>query len=243
MSGTHYIQNVSVAPGDVSGEAEVSCDFVNGTELMGYLAIANGGVKVGYMVAGRRSRGENQVDIFTNLTSGEYKMSIFAVSQTGLPEILSVNLPRNLSIMTRMQNTEITDKGQLQPTPKHGINVNLRVLEPTGPNMDNLCFDCTFTENDLNSTCVVIVHPCGVHSWYPGLFNISVTKFVRIGNNAAGCIDLSHCEDRHYVAVFYFNEQEGMIDGSPLTKMSLKTGTLKCITAEKITLNHNLLSQ
>ena len=64
---TLYIQNVKVAPGDVSDEANVSCNFVNGTELMGYLGIANGNLQVRYMVAKRRSQGGNQVDNISNL--------------------------------------------------------------------------------------------------------------------------------------------------------------------------------
>ena len=209
--GTHYIQNVSVVPGDVAGEAKVSCDFVNGTELMGYLAIANGDLQVGYMVAERRSQGGSQVDSISNLASGVYNTSIFTVNLTGLPEIFSANLPRSVSIMAGGTPTVTTVDTQSSP------NVNISE-DKLISNTNQICYNCTFRENDIDSTCVTVAHPCGVSSQYPGLFNISVTKFVRIGNNAGGCIDVSQCKRGHYVAVFYFNGRRGMIEGLPLAK-------------------------
>ena len=217
--GTHYIQNINVAPGDVSGEADVSCDFVNGTEVMGYLAIANGDVKVGYMVAERRSQGGSQVDSISNLASGEYNTSIFTINQSGLPKIFSASLPRSVSIMAGGTPT-ITTVG-IQPSPNVNVSEDMLIS-----NTNQVCYNCTFRNNDIDSTCVTVAHPCGVSSQYPGLFNISVTKFVRIGNNAGGCVDVSRCERGHFVAVFYFNGRRGMIEGLPLAKISPMNG--KC---------------
>ena len=78
------------------------------------------------------------------------------------------------------------------------------------------CYNCTF-DDDTNSTCVVIIHPCGVSLLYPRLYNISVAKLERDGDSAVGCVDVSHCEGKHHVAVFYFNGTRGMIEGPPLS--------------------------
>ena len=77
------------------------------------------------------------------------------------------------------------------------------LVRTCNPNANEVCYNCTFRDNDIDSTCVAIAHPCGVSSQYPGLFNISVTKFVRIGSNAGGCIDVSQCERGQCVAVFW----------------------------------------
>ena len=224
LLGTHYIQNVSVAPGVVSGEVKVSCNFVNGTELMGYLAIANGNDEIGYMVAERRSQEGNQVDRISNLVSGEYNVSIFTVNQTGLPETLSANFPRNVSIMKKeLQSTDTTVARGEQ-------NVNITLVETNASKTEEVCYNCTFRDNDIDSTCIAVAHPCGISSLYPGLSNISVTKFLRAGNNAVGCIDLSQCEI-HYVAVLYFDGQKGMVEGSPLVKMNLNIGIQNLLPA------------
>ena len=217
MLGTHYIQNISVTPGGSPGEAMVTCHFVDGTNLMGYLAIANGDLNVGYMVARRRRRIQgNQVDTITNLASGEYSTSIFAVNRDGLPEIFSASLPRNVVITA---SDEQTINGG-QPS----TSVNVSEAQPT--NVGEVCYDCTFLDSDVhrNSTCVAIAHPCGVSSIYPGLFNISVTKFTRSGNSARGCVDINQCGQGYYIAVLYFNGQRGMIEGLPLAKMSPNIG-------------------
>ena len=86
-----------------------------------------------------------------------------------------------------------------------------------------VCYNCTFM-NDLNSTCVVVVHPCGMNSQYSGLFNISVRKLERDGNSAVGCVDVSLCEDKYHAEVFYFNVRKGMIEGPPLDIMKSVDG-------------------
>ena len=215
LLGTHYIQNISITPGGSPGEARVSSHFVDGTNLLGYLAIANGDLNVGYMVARRRRRIQ-QVDTITNLASSEYNTSIFAINQNGLPEMLPASLPRNVVITASEAQT--VSRGQ----PSMSINVS----EVPAINMGEVCYDCTFLDGDvhINSTCVAIAHPCGVGSLYPGLFNISVTKFTRFGNNARGCIDVSQCGQGYYIAVLSFNGQRGMIEGLPLAKMSPNRG-------------------
>ena len=94
----------------------------------------------------------------------------------------------------------------------------------TGISSNETCYKCTFMD-DLNSTCVVITHPCGVNSLldYPGLFNISAIKLEKDGNSAIGCVDVSQCEGGHHVAVFYFNGRKGIIEGQPLAIMKTKT--------------------
>ena len=66
-------------------------------------------------------------------------------------------------------------------------------------------YNCTF-DDDSNSTCVVITHPCGVSLLYPRLYNImQCDKLERDGDSAVGCVDISLCEGEHHVAVLYFN--------------------------------------
>ena len=216
LSGTHYIQNVTVTAGGSPGEAIVSCDFINDTDLMGYLAIANGDLSVGYLAAERRTQTGNQVDTITNLASSEYSVSIFAINQTGLPEVFSSSLPRNVLITG--SGAQMISRGQ--------PSTNINVSEVQTTNVGEVCYDCTFLDNDvhLNSTCVAVAHPCGVSSLYPGLFDISVTKFTRSSSSARGCIDVSQCEQGYYIAVLYFNGQRGMIEGLPLAKLSPNKG-------------------
>ena len=216
FSGTHYIQNVTVTPGESTGEATVSCDFINGTDVMGYMAIASGGLTIGYLVAERRTQVGNQVDTITNLASSEYDTSIFAVNKTGLPEMFASSLPRNVIITG--SGAQMINGGQ----PSTSVNVS----EVQTTNVGEVCYDCTFLDSNVNvdSTCVAIAHPCGISSLYPGLFDISVTKFTRSGSSARGCIDVSQCGEGYYIAVLYFNGQMGMIEGLPLAKLSPNKG-------------------
>ena len=158
----------------------------------------------------------NQVDTITNLASGEYNTSIFAVHQNGLPEMFSASLPRNIVITA--SDAQTINGGQ------PSMSVNVSEVQPT--NVGEVCCDYTFLDPDVhrNSTCVAIAHPCGISSLYSGLFNISVTKFTRSGNSARGCIDINQCEQGYYIAVLYFNGQRGMIEGLPLAKMSPNIG-------------------
>lgn len=184
---------------------------------MGYLAIASGDLTVGYLVAERRIQVGNQLDTITNLASSEYGTSIFAINQTGLPEMFSSSLPRNVIITG--SGTQTINGGQ----PSTSINVS----EVQTTNVGEVCYDCTFLDSDvhMDSTCVAIGHPCGISSLYPGLFDISVTKFTRSGSSARGCIDVSQCREGYYIAVLYFNGQRGMIEGLPLAKLSPNKGT------------------
>ena len=186
---------------------------------MGYLAIANGGLRVGYRVAERRSGLGNQIDTITNLASGDYSTSVFTINHSGLPQVFSVSLPRTV---------RITASGMQTLTSSQPSTSVVNVSDVQSLNAGELCYDCSFMDSNMhtNSTCVVVAHPCGVSSLYPGLFNVSVTKFTRSGNSARGCVDISRCEVGYYAAVFYFNGERGMIEGSPLAKMSPTEGML-----------------
>ena len=97
----------------MSGEIVISCNFINGTDSIGYLAIVyqalGNGSMVHYEVIERRTEeaSQLQVDTITNLTGQQYRISVFDLKQNGLPLEHPASFPRigSLNINGTQDNT------------------------------------------------------------------------------------------------------------------------------------------